>query len=54
MGFWKDVQMDMQRGMSKEKAIELNAKLRYGNLSKEDREKEISKAEAELKIDTMK
>lgn len=50
MGFWKNVAYDMQRGMSQKKAIELNAQLRYGELSKEDREKLEAIAEAELKI----
>ena len=54
MGYWKDVWADMQRGMPRETAEELNAKLRYGNLSKEEKEKEIAKAEAETKINTMK
>lgn len=53
MGFWKDVDMDMQRGMSKEKAIELNAALRYGNLSKEEKQRIEQKAEWDLKIDRM-
>lgn len=30
MGFWKDVAMDIHQGMSKEKAVSINAKLRYG------------------------
>lgn len=54
MGFWKDVAYDMQNGMSREKAIELNYKLRYEKLSKEDKEKEIAKAQAEAKINTMR
>lgn len=31
MGFWKDVVLDIKEyGISKEKAIDLNAKLKYG------------------------
>lgn len=30
MGFWKNVSYDIQNGMSKEKAVEINSKLRYG------------------------
>ena len=53
MGFWKDVALDISLGMSKEEAIALNAKLRYSNLSKEERDKLIAIAEANKKIDTM-
>lgn len=53
MGFWKDVALDISEGMSKEEAIALNAKLRYGNLSKEEKDKLIAMAEANKKIDTM-
>lgn len=54
MGFWKEVSMDMRRGMSKEKAVELNAQLRYGNLSREEKEKLTAKAEADVKLNTLK
>ena len=54
MGFWKDVAYDISRGMSKEKAIELNYKLRYEKLSYEDRKKEEAKAEADIKLNSMK
>lgn len=54
MGFWKNVALDMSEGMSKEEAIALNAELRYGNLSKEERDKLIAIAEADKKINTMK
>jgi hypothetical protein len=54
MGFWKDVAYDMQRGMSKQDAIRLNADLKYGNLSKEEKARLEAKAEANLKIDSMK
>lgn len=53
MGFWKDVALDMSRGMSKADAIELNAKLRYGNLSKEEKDKAEAIAEANLKLNTL-
>lgn len=52
MGFWKDVLCDMQNGMSKERAIELNAKIRYG--SEEERQKAKTMADAELKLNTMR
>lgn len=54
MGFWKDVAYDMSRGMSKQKAIELNAKLRYSDLSPEEKKKLSAIAEADLVIDRMK
>ena len=54
MGFWKDVAYDMSRGMSEKKAIELNAKLRYGDLTPEEKKKLEAIAEAEIKINTMK
>ena len=54
MGFWKDVAYDMQRGMSKQEAIRLNADLKYGNLSKEEKARIEAQAEADLKIDSMK
>lgn len=53
MGFWKDIALDMSLGMSKEEAIAFNAELRYGNLSKEEKDKLIAIAEANKKIDTM-
>ena len=52
MGFWKDVLYDVQMGMSEERAIELNAKIRYG--SEEERQKAEAIAEAEIKLNTMK
>ena len=54
MGFWKDVLCDMQEGMTKEQAIELNAKLRYGNLSEEERRKAVAIADADIVINSMK
>jgi hypothetical protein len=51
MGFWKDVVYDMQRGMSKEQAIKLNATLKYGK--PEEKKKAEAIAEADLKVDTM-
>ena len=54
MGFWKDVAYDMQRGMSKQDAIRLNSDLKYGNFSKEEKARLEAKAEADLKIDSMK
>lgn len=53
MGFWKDVDQDASRGMNVNKAITLNAELRYGNHSIEDKEKMASMAEADLKLDKM-
>ena len=55
MGFWKDVSMDIHQGMSKEKAISINARLRYGT----PEEKEAAKKEenffynVEQKINSM-
>jgi len=54
MGFWKDVAMDMQHGMSKERAISINAKLRYGTEEeKAEARVEEAIALAEIKINTM-
>lgn len=50
MGFWKDVSYDISRGMKKDEAIQLNAELKFGNLTKEEKARLESKAEAELKI----
>lgn len=55
MGFWKDVAMDIHRGISKEKAVSINARLRYGT----PKEKESAKEEenffynVEQKLDRM-
>lgn len=38
----------MSRGMSKDEAIRLNADLKYGNLSEEEKAKRIAKAEADI------
>ena len=54
MGFWKDVAYDMSRGMSRDKAIELNTKLRSYKYSLEEKRKMEAMAEADLKIDRMK
>lgn len=43
MGFWKNVALDMQHGVSKETAIKCNAVIRYSNNAEE-----IAKAEQEL------
>ena len=54
MGFWKDVAIDIQNGMSKEKATKLNAKLRYGTPEeKQKAEREYSAYWASKKIDSM-
>lgn len=54
MGFWKDVAYDMSYGISKERAISINAKLRYGT---EEEKAEASKEEAialaDVKLNTM-
>lgn len=52
MGFWKDVSMDMQRGMSRETAIRINAILRTSN-NKEERDKAIREGEREIKLNTL-
>lgn len=54
MGFWKSVAYDMQRGMSKERAIEVNAALRDRSITEEERKKIVSKGEAEIKINSMR
>lgn len=54
MGFWKDVAYDMSRGMSRDKAIELNAKLRSDKYSLEEKRKFEAIAEANLVINKMK
>lgn len=51
MGFWKEVSMDVQRGMSVERATELNAEEKYGNEEKAAKMRAI--AEADLVIDRM-
>ena len=53
MGFWKDVSLDMQMGMSKERAIKLNSELRYGNLTTEEKQRKIAEAEADIKLNSM-
>ena len=53
MGFWKDVDQDTSRGMNVDKAIALNAELRYGNHSIEEKERMVSMAEADMKLDKM-
>jgi hypothetical protein len=40
MGFWKDVSMDIHQGMSKEKAVSINARLRYGTPEERESAKE--------------
>ena len=54
MGFWKDVYYDMQRGMSKEKAIEVNAAIRDKSISEEERKQIVALAEAEVKLNKIK
>ncbi len=54
MGFWKEVSMDVQRGMTIEKATALNAELRYGKHTKEEKEKLVAEAEASIKLNSMK
>ena len=55
MGFWKDVSMDIHQGMSKEKAVSINARLRYST----PEEKKLAKEEehffynVEQKLDSM-
>jgi hypothetical protein len=51
MGFWKEVSMDVQRGMSVERATELNAEEKYGDKEKAAKMRAI--AEADLVIDRM-
>lgn len=51
MGFWKTVSIDVQRGMSIEKATALNAEEMYGDKEKAAKMRAI--AEADLVIDRM-
>ena len=53
MGYWKDVWACKRIGMSEKQAENLIAHLRYGNLTEKQKEKEIKRAEVDLKIDTM-
>ena len=53
MGYWKDVAYDISRGMSKEKAIEVNAVLRNPNSTSEDRMKAKIEGEWDIKLNTM-
>jgi len=54
MGFWKDVAIDIQNGMSEEKATKLNASLRYGTPEEKQEAKiEYSIYWASKKIDSM-
>lgn len=51
MGFWKNVSMDVQRGMSIKRATALNAEEKYGDKEKAAKMRAI--AEADLIIDRM-
>lgn len=53
MGFWSDVQYDIQRGMSESDAINLNAILRDPKASKREKESAEAIAEASIKLNTM-
>ena len=43
----------MSRGMSRKMAEKVNAELRYGNLTEEEREKLIAESEADIKLNPM-
>ena len=49
MGFWKNVSMDVARGMPVEKAIALNTEQMYGDKQKAAKMEALF--EAELKLD---
>ena len=53
MGYWKDVSYDIQRGMSRKTAERVNAQLRYGNLTKDERDTIIAEGEADIKMNSM-
>lgn len=53
MGYWKDVWYDMQRGMSREVAEEVNATLRY-SADEQERKKARIKGETDIKLNTLK
>lgn len=53
MGYWKDVAYDMSRGMSRQTAERINAQLRYGNLTEEEKARINQEGEFEIKLNTM-
>ena len=53
MGYWKDVAYDMSRGMSRQTAERVNAQLRYGNLTEEERQKVNAEGEADIVLNSM-
>lgn len=53
MGFWKNVAIDMSRGMSKEDTIKVNATLIDPKATKEEKRKVEAEAEINLKINMM-
>ena len=53
MGYWKDVSYDMSRGMSRQTAERINAQLRYGNLTEEERKRIVAEGEADIKLNSM-
>lgn len=53
MGYWKDVAYDIQRGMSRQTAERVNAQLRYGNLTEEERKRIVAEGEADIKLNSM-
>lgn len=53
MGYWKDVAYDISRGMSRKMAEKVNAELRYGNLTEEERKKIVAEGEADIKLSSM-
>ncbi len=52
MGFWKEVLYDVQRGVPTERAVHLNAQIKYGN--KEEKQKAQAILEAEVVLNKMK
>lgn len=53
MGFWSEVDICMQSGMSKEKAVKITAELRFGNKTPEEKRRLEAEAEADLKLDSI-
>lgn len=53
MGFFSECAIDIANGMPKDKAISINAKLRYGNLTEEEKKQINAEGEADIKLNSM-
>ena len=52
MGFFSEVDICMQEGMTKEQAIKYTAAIKYG--TPEEKKKALAMAEADIKLNTLK